>query len=144
MSMTLLWGAAAIIFFIVEAATVGLAGIWFAIGALCALIAAVLHAPIWLQVLWFALISIVLLIATRPLAKKYINGKSQPTNADRIIGQTVRVTERIENLAGAGAVSADGKIWTARSEDNSVIEADSLVVVKSIDGVKLIVARSEI
>ena len=144
MSMTLLWGAAAVVFFIIEALTISLAGIWFAIGAVCALITALLGAPVWLQIVWFVLISVILLIATRPLAKKYVNGRRQPTNADRLLGQNVRVTERIDNIDGTGAVFADGKTWTARSEDGSIIEAESLVTVRRIEGVKLIVASGEI
>ena len=120
MSMTLLWGAAAVVFFIIEALTISLAGIWFAIGAVCALITALLGAPVWLQIVWFVLISVILLIATRPLAKKYVNGRRQPTNADRLLGQNVRVTERIDNIDGTGAVFADGKTWTAMSPDTVV------------------------
>ena len=84
--MTIIWGAAAVLFIAVEAATVGLASIWFAIGSVCALIAAMLGAPLWLQIIWFVLISGLTLVLTRPLAKKYINSKSEATNADRIIG----------------------------------------------------------
>lgn len=143
MSMTIVWGAAAVIFLVIEAATVGLASIWFALGALCALIAAVLGAALWLQIVWFVLISAATLAITRPLAKKYVNGKKQPTNADRVLGATVPVTERIDNMAGTGAVSADGKIWTARTGGGSTIEKGTLVRVLDIQGVKLIVEKAE-
>lgn len=138
----IVWGAATVIFIAVEAATVGLASIWFAIGSVCALVAALLHAPLWLQIIWFVLISAVTLVLTRPLAKKYINSKSEATNADRVIGSSCRVTERIDNLSGTGAVSADGKIWTARTLDGSVIEPGTVVRVADIQGVKLIVSLS--
>ena len=138
--MTVVWGAAAVIFIAVEAATVGLASIWFAIGSVCALIAAMLGAPLWLQIIWFVLISAVTLLLTRPLAKKYINSKSEATNADRIIGSSCRVTERIDNLSATGAVSADGRIWTARTPDGSIIEPGAIVLVREIQGVKLIVS----
>ena len=138
-NMAIVWGAAAVLFLAVEAATVGLASIWFAIGAVCALVAAVLNAPLWLQIVWFALISGVTLLLTRPLARKYINARSEATNADRVIGSDCRVTERIDNLSGTGAVSADGKIWTARTGDGSVVEPGAIVRVLEIRGVKLIV-----
>ena len=138
--MTVIWGAAAVLFIAVEAATVGLASIWFAIGSVCALIAAMLGAPLWLQIIWFVLISALTLVLTRPLAKKYINSKSEATNADRIIGSECRVTERIDNLSATGAVSADGKIWTARTPDGSIIETGTIVRVREIQGVKLIVS----
>ena len=133
------WAVAVVAFVILELATVGLASIWFALGALCALIASLLGAPVWLQVVWFAIVSIATLLLTRPLAKKYINSKTMATNADRVIGGRAVVKERIDDLAGSGAVLADGKMWSARSTDGSIIEPGAIVTVREIRGVKLIV-----
>lgn len=133
------WAVAVVAFVILELATVGLASIWFALGALCALIASLLGAPVWLQVVWFAIVSIATLLLTRPLAKKYINSKTMATNADRVIGSRAVVKERIDDLAGSGAVLADGKMWSARSTDGSTIEPGTIVTVREIRGVKLIV-----
>ena len=134
------WIAALILFVIVEAVTVGLASIWFAIGAVAALICALLRGPIWLQVVWFLAVSVATLILTRPLVKKYVNGRAVPTNADRNIGRTATVTERIDNLAGTGAVKVDALTWTARSvSDEQTIEAGTLVTIREIRGVKLLV-----
>ena len=140
MNMNILWAAAAVIFIIAEAATIGLVSIWFAIGALGALLVSACGGPVWVQILVFILLSIAALALTRPLAIKYVNKKSQPTNADRLIGCKCIVTETIDNIAATGAVSANGKIWTARSTDGSVISVHSLVTVERIEGVKLIVA----
>ena len=133
------WAAAVVAFVILELATVGLASIWFALGALCALIAALLGAPLWLQIVWFAIVSIATLLLTRPRAKKYINNKTMATNADRVIGGRAVVKERIDELAGTGAVLADGKMWSARAADGSVVEPGAVVTVREIRGVKLIV-----
>ena len=133
------WAVAVVAFVILELATVGLASIWFALGALCALIAALLGAPVWLQVVCFAIVSVATLLLTRPLAKKYINSKTMATNADRVIGRKAVVKERIDELAGTGAVLADGKMWSARTTDGSSAEVDEIVVVREIRGVKLIV-----
>lgn len=141
--MNIIWSCAIVIFIITEAATVGLASIWFAVGSLFALIASVLGAQTWLQILVFVLVSGATLALTRPLVKKHINNKSQPTNADRLIGTTCLVTETIDNLAGTGTVSAGGKLWTARSNDGSVIESETLVIAEKIEGVKLIVASKQ-
>jgi membrane protein implicated in regulation of membrane protease activity len=141
--MVTVWVAATVAFVVAELATVGLTSIWFALGALCALIATLLGAPLWLQIAWFLIISAATLVLTRPLVKKYINAKTQPTNADRVLGMTAVVTERIDNLAGTGAVQAAGKVWTARSADGAPIEADALVTVGAIDGVKLMVKPCE-
>ena len=139
MPMTAIWGVLIIVFLVLEAVTVGLASIWFAIGAVCALLSAVMGAPVWLQIVWFIIISAATLAVTRPLVKKYVNAKSQATNADRLIGQTCRVTERIDNLSGTGTVFIDGKTWSARTVDGGAVEAEALVVVRGISGVKLMV-----
>ena len=133
------WAVAVVAFVILELATVGLASIWFALGALCALIAALLGAPLWLQIVWFAIVSIGTLLLTRPLAKKYINNRATATNADRVIGSKAVVKERIDELAGTGAVLADGKMWSARTADGAVAEPGEIVTVQEIRGVKLIV-----
>jgi len=134
-----LWCAAFVLFLIVEAAAPGLVSIWFAAGALAAFISALLGAAIWLQFVWFFVISVALLVATKPLAEKYVNRKAKPTNADMIIGKTCPVVEKIDNLSSSGAVSIDGKVWTARSEDAGVIETGTLVTILRIEGVKVIV-----
>ncbi len=133
------WAVAVVAFIILELATVGLASIWFALGALCALIAALLGAPLWLQIVWFVIISVATLLLTRPLAKKYINSKTMATNADRVIGRRAVVKERIDELSGTGAVLADGKMWSARTVDGRSAEPGDVVIVREIRGVKLIV-----
>ena len=140
-SATAFWLIAMVVFLIVEAVTVGLAAIWFAAGSLAAMICAVLNAPIWLQIAVFLVVSAVTLYFTRPLVKKYINGKVEPTNADMTIGKECRVTETINNIAGTGAVYVDGKTWTARSGNDEIIEAGELVSPIRIEGVKLIVEK---
>ena len=141
--MTIFWASAAVLFLIIEAATVGIASIWFALGSLCALVAALLGAPLWLQIAWFIVISIATLIFTRPFVKRFVHAKRQPTNADRVIGSVCKVTETIDNIAGTGCVSADGKLWSARSVDGIVIEEGSLVEIKEIQGVKLMVIPAQ-
>ena len=139
-SMNIMWFIAMVALMIVEFSTVSLTCIWFALGALAALIAALCGAPIWLQVVWFLVVSVLALIVTRPLVKKYINGKTTPTNADMLLGQTCVVMEPISNLSETGAVKVGGKVWTARSEDGTVFAPGERVVAVRIEGVKLIVA----
>ncbi len=134
------WAVAVVAFVILELATVGLASIWFALGALCALIATLLGAQLWLQIVWFAVVSVGTLLLTRPLAKKYINSRTMATNADRVIGKRAVVKERIDELAGTGAVLADGKMWSARTLDGATAEPGDIVTVREIRGVKLIVS----
>ena len=138
--MTAAWVVLMIIFLVIEGIVPGLVSIWFALGALAALISAMLGAQIWLQATWFVVISLLALVVTRPLAKKYVNSRTQATNADMLIGQECIVTETIDKLHGTGAVSIGGKIWTARTDEpERVIEKGSIAVVERIEGVKLIV-----
>ena len=139
MNMIVVWAVAAAVFIVIELITYGIASIWFALGALCALVAAVLGAPPWLQAVWFALITAVTLLLTRPLVRRYINGRAQPTNADRVIGMEGIVSEAIDNLGGTGAVRVDGKVWSALSAGGDVIPSGAAVRVRAIRGVKLIV-----
>ncbi|MCR4935436.1 MAG: NfeD family protein [Oscillospiraceae bacterium] len=139
----LIWAGLTVLFVLVELATYGLASIWFALGALAALIAAALGAQLWLQIVLFAVVSVASLVLTRPLARKFVNSKSQPTNADRVIGATARVTEEINDLNGTGAVSVDGKVWTARSADGSPIPVGAHVTVREIRGVRLLVSPAQ-
>lgn len=138
--MNIIWTVTMVACIVLELSTVSLTCIWFGLGALAALLASLFHAPIWLQVVWFFVVSVLALIATRPLVKKYINGKTQPTNADMLIGQTCVVLEPISNLSGTGAVKVGGKVWTARSTDGTVFAPGERVVAVRIEGVKLIVA----
>ncbi len=136
---TIIWIAAIVIFGVAEAATVGLVSIWFVIGSVAGLIAAVLGAAIWLQVVMFFIVSIAALIATRPLVRKLTKKGEVATNADRVLGGTARVTETIDNTIPSGEVYIDGKTWTARSQSGAVIAPETLVTVIRLEGVKLYV-----
>ena len=139
MIMEIIWLCLLIVFVIGEAATVGLTSIWFAAGSLVALSCALLGGPEWLQIALFIVISAGLLLAIRPIAHKYFNTKVQPTNADRVIGATARVTEEIDNFHGQGAVVIGSMTWTARSSEDVVIPVGSTVRVLRIEGVKVFV-----
>ena len=136
--MSWIWLGAVVFFGILEAATAGLVSIWFVCGAVTALLAAFLGAALWLQIALFLVVSAVTLAATRPLVKK-MKTEAVPTNLDRAIGSAARVTEDIDNDAGTGAVYVDGKTWTARSSDGSVIPIGTRVTVERMEGVKLFV-----
>ncbi len=139
LSMPTVWIIAIIAFAVVEGMTAGLVTIWFALGSLAALLAALFGAPLWLQLVWFFVISIATLIATRPLARKYMNGKTEATNADMYVGKECVVTETIDNIRGTGAVKVAGKVWTARTEEDTIVPEGTKAEAIRIEGVKLIV-----
>ena len=138
----IIWLVLLLLFAGAEAATVGLTSIWFAAGALCALIAALLGGALWIQIALFLAASVLCLLAVRPLARRHLNSRVEPTNADRVIGEQAQVTEDIDNIRGKGAVVIRGIAWTARSEDGSPVPAGSLVKVLRIEGVKVFVERA--
>ncbi|MDD7614834.1 MAG: NfeD family protein [Clostridiaceae bacterium] len=125
----------------VEAATVQLVTVWFAVGGVAGLIAYAAGLEIWLQILIFAIVSAVALAVTRPLVKKFTNGRRMSTNADRFIGEKAVVTEKIENDLSKGAVKIGGLEWTARSVDSETAEIGEQVTVEAIEGAKLIVRK---
>lgn len=102
--------------------------------------AALLKAPIWLQIVLFIVSGIVLLITTKPFIEKLMNSHKEntKTNTDLIIGKNAVVLEDIDNIREEGAVKIDGKVWTARNFDGTdVIPKGELVRIVEIQGVKL-------
>ena len=138
------WLVAVIVFLGVELSTVTLTSIWFAAGALAAMLVAMFNGNWIVQVIAFLIVALGLMYATKPWAKKFIDTKKVSTNADRAIGEEVRVVERVSNLDQTGRAFVHGMEWTVRTEDdNIVIEKGELVRVLRIAGVKLIVERVE-
>ena len=137
--LKIVWLALLVLFAAAEAVTVGLTSIWFAAGALAALIAALLGGALWIQITLFLAVSLLCLAAVRPLAKKLLNSRVEATNADRVIGAEAQVTEDIDNIHGKGAVVVRGMTWSARSEDGNPITAGVRVRVLRIEGVKVFV-----
>ena len=141
--MIWVWLGAAVVFGIVEALTAGLVSIWFVVGSAAALIGAFLGAGLGVQVALFVVVSAAALAVTRPLVRRYTAGKAVPTNLDRVLGDSGKVTETIDNENSTGAVYVDGKTWTARSADGSVIPAGTVVEILRMEGVKLFVKKIE-
>ena len=144
MTNTMVWLAAMIVLIIIEIVTVGLTTIWFAIGALVAIIVSMLGGGIILQMTVFLLVSLGMLIFTRPLAIRYINNTRTRTHYEGIIGKVVRITQDVDNIAGQGSAVVNGQEWTVRAvEDQNKIAAGSLAKVVDIKGVRLIVEKYE-
>lgn len=138
------WLVLFVVLVIIEMISLGLTTIWFAGGALIAFIAAVLGAPIPVQIILFFGVSILLLLFTRPIVVKHLAKNKVKTNVDSLVGQTAVVTKTIDNIQAQGQVVVNGQEWTARSqEENVVIEEGKKVTIIQISGVKLIVKERE-
>ena len=139
-TMILVWLGLLVLFLAVEFATAQLTTVWFAAGALVSLLLAAFGVDnLAIQIIVFTLVSLVSLILTRPLVKKWTRTKTQPTNADMVIGEEAVVTETISNTEGKGLAKVNGAVWSARSADDRIIPAGATVTVRAIEGVKLIV-----
>lgn len=123
-----------------ELATLQLVSIWFAVGALGALIASLAGAGIEIQLVVFIALSLLLLILVKPTTSRLMRKNVTKTNVDSLVGQTGKVTSLINNLNGYGTVSVRGQEWTAASlDDQVIIEEGTTVIIRKISGVKLIV-----
>ncbi len=144
-----LWLGAIVVFGVAELLTEGMVSIWFLAGSLAALITCMFDwylgalSPEGTQALVFAVVSAVSLVLSRPLVRRFMTKPGIPTNTDRVLGMVAKVTENVDNDKSSGAVYVDGKTWTARSADGSVIPAGTQVKVQKIEGVKLLVQFSE-
>lgn len=139
LSNSVLWLIAAIAFGFIEAITLGIATIWFSIGALIAWVFSLFNTPLWVQIVVFLVSSSVLLYFTRPIAQKYLKIGHTKTNAETIKGKTGIVIKEIDNLQGTGQVKVGGQIWSAKTYNDEKVPEDSIVEILDIQGVKLVV-----
>lgn len=138
------WLVVLIISIVVEAISLGLTSIWFAGGAVVAVIAAALNAPLFVQIILFLAVSLLLLFFTRPVAVKYFNKDRIRTNVESMVGRQAIVISEVNNLQGTGQVTVGGQEWSARSNDDKIrLAVGAVVKVIAINGVKLIVKEDE-
>ena len=138
MDMYLIWLFIIIAAGIFEAVTVDLVSIWFCVGGIAAMVLAYLNLPLWSQICAFAVVSIIFIIFTRPLAKRYLRGNIVRTNCDRLIGKHAIVTKAFTQDE-RGEVKVAGEYWSAITRDNTTINIGDHVEILAIEGVKLIV-----
>ena len=143
-TMPFIWLIVAVVLGVIEAITVSLISIWFAIGALAAIVPAYLGVPFWGQILVFLAVSAIAFAFTKRFFKDIVKVKKQPTNADSLIGTDGIVTSDINNLAGEGKVFISGLIWSAKSENGEKIPEGAVVTANKIEGATLIVKIKEL
>lgn len=141
MNMLELWLIVLVACVAIELFTMGLTTIWFACGAAVAAVLAVfLPQNLLLQILAFVVVSIVVVLTVRPIAVKYFNKDRARTNIESMIGKQGIVVGEIDNLQGCGQITVGGMEWSARSvEQEQKIPVGSVVIIRAVDGVKLLV-----
>ena len=141
---TIFWLMIFVVLLVIEIVTLGLTTVWFALGAIAAFLAAYVGASVLVQIIVFLIVSVVLLIVTRPIVMKHFNQKRERTNAESLIGQKAIVIETIDSVHGVGRVEVNGMEWAAKTDESGLIEKDTIVSIKGIQGVKLIVEKEEV
>lgn len=136
------WLIIFLVLLLIEIFTLGLTTIWFAIGAVAAIIAALAGAEVIVQVMLFIIVSFITLVLTRPIAVKYLRKNTLKTNVDELIGKTAVITKPIIDENNIGEVKIEGEIWLAKSVDGKMIKEGEIVKVVEVNGVKLIVKKS--
>lgn len=139
----LFWLIAMVVFILAEAATVTLVSIWFAAGALVAVVVALLGGGVSLQVTLFLAVSIALLACMRNLVRKHFTPHLVRTNVDSVIGSMGVVTTPVNNIAALGKVEINGMEWSARSTTGSPLMEGAQVKVDKVEGVKVYVSLAE-
>ncbi|MBQ6719599.1 MAG: NfeD family protein [Oscillospiraceae bacterium] len=140
----IIWLSLLVVFLIAEASTVMLISLWFAAGSLAALVVCLLGGSWGLQVGVALVVSNILLLALRPLARKYFTPKLVKTNVDSVAGSQGLVTIAIDNVSAQGQVKLGAMVWTARSTSGEPITEGTLVRVDKVEGVKVFVTPVEV
>ena len=140
-SWWVVWLVIAIIMLVIEVVTTGLATIWFAVGALVAMVMDLCGAPLVAQIAVMAGVSIICfvlcMIWIKPKLESLRKKNIQRTNADRLIGKDGIVIVPLNRTEGKGQVKIDGQVWSAKA-DTDIAEGIK-VTVKAIEGDNLVV-----
>ena len=138
----IIWLTAFVVLIGIEAATMTLCTIWFAIGALVSFFLTLAGVGKYGQLAAFFAVSCVLFFFTRPVALRYVNPKTVKTNVDSLVGERAVLTEDADSMKQTGKAVVNGQEWTVRPQDETqVIRKGELIEVVKISGVKLIVKR---
>lgn len=135
------WLVITVIFLVAEAATVQLVSIWFACGAVCALLTSLVTGSLVWQIVVFLVVSTLLLIFTKPLSAKLLAKGGAKTNADSLVGQSALLIEEVDNDSAKGALKLGGTTWSVKSLTGERLPAGTRVVIEKIEGVKLYVRK---
>lgn len=137
-----IWVGIAVLFIIIEALTLALTTVWFALGALVGMVCALLGLPWLWQVLLFLVASLVLFIFTRPVAIRYWRVGKEKTNVEGLAGMKAKVLQDVEPM-GTGLIKVNGQEWTAVTDGDKSIGAGAVVEILEVRGVKAVVRLPE-
>lgn len=134
------WSVVIIAAILIEISTIALTSVWFALGAIVALVLAIFDVDFLWQLLAFVGVSTIALLATRPIAKKMNTKDVIHTNADKIVQMIGIVTKEIP-VGEIGEVRVNSELWRAKSLEDEPIKEGEKIIVNNLDGNKVIVSR---
>lgn len=139
MANIIMWLAVAAFAIIIDVITASFIIMWFAVGAIVALILALMNVSFGIQVIAFLLVSICMMAFGYPWARKKFKVQENhvKTMEQEFIGKVYKATEDIEEI---GHVKIGGIYWTVSNKGEKIITGESYTV-KSIDGNKLIIEK---
>ena len=138
--MIVIWSLVLIATIVIEFETADMVTIWFSVGAIGALIAAALDQNVVVQIGIFIAVSLVLIVLTRPMTKRFMDKTVIKTNVDRFVGMIGTITVEVP-IGGRGEVLVDNSKWIAFSSSEEIIPVGTKVVVQDIVGIKLLVSK---
>lgn len=141
--MWYMWLIAAGIFFIAEIITVGFMIFWLGIAALVVCLLSLFIHNLFIQMAIFLVLSALLLLLTRPFVEKFVIKKDEKviTNAYSIIGQKAKVTKSMDPITKLGQIKVGSETWTAKTDNDLLLQEGDVVKVDAIDGVKAIISK---
>ena len=132
------WLLAAIGFVVLEAMTLNLVSIWFAVGSAAALLSCLVTGSFRVQAVVFIAVSTLCLLALKPLCSR-LRKPPTATNGDRALGREARVLTPV-SAQQTGRVRLDGVDWSARcATPGDTLGPGSLCRVTEIHSTLLIV-----
>ncbi len=144
MNEVAIWVIIGILFMVAEIFTPSFFMFWFGIGGIAAAFVAYFYPNLVIETIVFLTISLILVIFTRPFAKRITGEEPRKINVDEIIGKEAIVVEKIDNIAGKGIIKVNGDLWRATSEsDDVIIEKEEKVIILRVEGAHLVVKRKE-
>lgn len=138
----LFWIVACVLFTLLEAFTQQFVSIWFLSGSIVALVCSIFGVSEEVQGIVFVIVSLLSLIAFRPLVKTFVQGSIVPTNSDLNVGQMALVTKEFDENSLEGRVLVNDMDWAAKSLDGIAYQKGEKVIVERIEGVKCLVRKA--
>ncbi len=143
----IIWLIIAAILMIVEIMTPAfLFGLFSAGALLTAVLSFFIPELIYVHILFFAISSFLLVVFVRKIFIRYFKKDETSetvTNTRSMIGKKVKIIEAVNNNEGKGAVVIDGVRWRAIAENDAHIEKGVMAEITGLDGIKLIVRRTD-